>query len=324
MTHCIKLLNYIIKTKVWACLFLYVAVGFYFSREELCCFGVMSILILPLALVTFGLMVPSYQKETANYPICKGDTIGIPIPSSPWTPSSVEFELVGPISDCKVSIAPAAHKKNVQKSSMQLINPPLDHLYLVEGSRVIVKPEDVNSATTLFVWLFPSYELAYNAKKEGLSEYKCDNPTGGALCIRTSQRTTHTPLVIKKSAYYFMRCDDGPSLNCSSLTQWEYNQTTYNFNASDENDTLEVYANAGVYNKKLRSTYSLSKGPNLFLAQLSDSCYESCYSYFIVAEYTTPHIQELGLYFTICLMVLLLPCLLSIILYFVCWRSRTK
>ena len=263
-------------------------------------------------------MIPSYQFKYTKYPICKGDVITIFIPT--WTPPYVDFELIGPMNNCTASIMAT---RSIKYDTKQLENPPLDHVYLAEGSTVTILPEDVISATSTYVWLFPSYELAYKAEKDGIDhvidkdQYECDHPNNGALCGRISQHSNGSLVIrIKKSAYYFMRCVEFPNFNCSSLKKWNYTKVSYNFTSDNDagNNPDLIRSDAGTTRIDLRHAYfeSVTQWKTV-LAKLNDGCYKTCYNYFILTKYIT-HYQEIGLYLLLTLLVVFVVAVFSIIL----------
>ena len=60
--------------------------------------------------------------------------------------------------------------------------------------------------------------------------YNCRRPMKGAQChIVNSGDSNPVVFNITSSSYYFLRCVEGPSFNCTQVTHWRFHEVTYNF-----------------------------------------------------------------------------------------------
>ena len=292
----------------------------------------LSLGILIMCEVVFLILAFSNSRGI-NTTILPGDTIKIPLPSKFRMPSFLKITLTGQKDSCsgKMVALPCqniAHfNKNFSGSTTSVEH--LDYNYLTPGSHVTLVPQKNN--IDVYIGLFASITSAERCEKYADHGYdsfdNCCEADGKAICKSISGQKIR--LSITQPSYYFLRCDDDDSFNCSSgLHQYYFNQTGYNFSKSCDNaGTADKWV--PVYAQKtdptplpIHTEYFPAVQDTCVLATLEGgNCGDHSDKYFLNIHYPT-EIHE----YIVCISMVIGIVLISILSIYICncWITRRK
>ena len=201
-----------------------------FSCLCISCISSWTILVLLIiAAVILAVFALQYTQETTI--IRQGDTIALPLSSRP--PPFLELLLWGPEDYCEGTVI-SVNCHNIITDSTVVNDQALNYEYLVHGSSVIIDSQDIPERSRPYrIWLFDKLELAKHAVENQFEfdhGYNCRRPMKGAQCHIVNPDDSNPVIFnITSSSYYFLRCEEGPSFNCTQVTHWHFREVTYNF-----------------------------------------------------------------------------------------------
>ena len=196
------------------------------------------------------------------------DTISIPLPS--YTPYELELNLWGKHEPCHLTIIKVSCDDIQTGTSVINGQYYINYQYLAEGSSITIDAHSIpDYLKPYYIWLFDNIEDANTAVSERFQRdngYLCEEPHRGSECQIVYPGNHQVVFKIEKSSYYFLRCEEGSSYNCSYLSHWSINEVTYNFTEVDK----DAIAKVAIYTQNKTTHFRLR--PTFFPSSIGDIC----------------------------------------------------